>query len=195
MQKQQQSAPQTRERINDQIRVPKVQVIDEAGENLGIINTVEAKSRASSAGLDLVEVSPNAKPPVCKIMDFGKVQYSKQKKNQASRKKQHAVKTKGIRVTPNTEEHDLNTKLSQLRKFLAQGNKVALEVRFKGREVHHADRGMEILTTLISAVEDIAVVEGRGIEHQGKRMFVTLIPGKPKKAKSVPPAPPAPPAS
>lgn len=183
MQKQKQAAPQDRERINDQIRVPKVQVIDETGQNLGVISTMEAKRRAADAGLDLVEVSAKTNPPVCKIMDYGKVQYSKQKKQQAARKKQHAVKTKGLRLTPNTEDHDLKTKTDQLLKFLSQGNKVAIEVRFKGREVHHADRGREILQSLIDAAEEIAVVEGRGIEHQGKKMFVTLVPGKPKPKK------------
>ncbi len=183
MQKQQQPAPPERERINEQIRVPQVQVIDETGTNLGAMPTAQAKTLALEAGVDLVEVSPKSRPPVCKIMDYGKVQYAKQKKQHAARRKQHAVQTKGVRLTPNTEENDLKTKLNQVLKFLSQGNKVVLEVRFKGREVRHADRGREVLETLITGTEDVASVEGKGIELQGKRMIVTLIPGKKQKQK------------
>lgn len=182
MQKQQQPPPQ-RERINEQIRVPQVQVIDQSGTNLGLMPTIQAKGLAAEAGLDLVEVSGKTLPSVCKIMDYGKVKYAQAKKRHAAKKHHHAVKTKNVRMTPNTEENDLRTKLTQVRKFLTQGDKVTLEVRFKGREVRHASRGREVLETLIAGTEDLSSVEGRGIEHQGKRMFVTLAPGtKPKKS-------------
>lgn len=184
MQRQQKTNPrQERERTNDQIRVPQVQVIDQNGTNLGVISTAEAKRLASQAELDLVEVNSKKKPPVCKILDYGKMQYSKQKKQHAAKKKQHQVKTKGIRVTPNTEENDLKTKVNQARKFLEKGNKVAIEVRFKGREMRHTERGREIIDTLVTETQDIADVEGK-VQLQDRRMTLTLKPAnKPKKAK------------
>lgn len=136
-----------------------VRVISDEGEQLGIIATSAALVRASEVGLDLVEVSPNAEPPVCRIMDYGKYRYEQSKKEAEARKKQTVVEVKEIKLRPKTEKHDLDFKIKNIRKFLENKNKVKVTVRFRGREIMYADvQGKQTLEKISQALEDIAVV-------------------------------------
>ncbi len=145
--------------INDQIEAPSVRVISADGEQVGVITKQEALQRAESVGLDLVEVSPNAKPPVCKIMDFGKYKYEMAKKEKETKKKQHVVVTKEIRLRPKIEEHDFEFKLRHARKFLEAGHRVKATVFFRGRENAHREYGERVLDRFTKALEDIAKIE------------------------------------
>ncbi len=145
--------------INDQIEAPSVRVISSDGEQLGVITKQEALQRAEAAGLDLVEVSPNAKPPVCKIMDFGKYKYEMAKKEKETKKKQHVVITKEIRLRPKIEEHDFEFKLRHARKFLEAGHRVKATVLFRGRENAHREYGERVLDRFTEALGDIAKIE------------------------------------
>ena len=161
-------------RINDQIRVAKVRVIAPDGEQLGILPIAEARRRAEEYNLDLVEVAPNATPPVCRIMDFGKYQYEKSKKEKESKKKQHTVTVKEIRMRPKTDVHDMEVKLRQARKFLEHNHKVKFTVIFRGREMAYQDMGRNILQRVIENLEDIAEVE-TPIKMEGRRMTMMLV--------------------
>ena len=153
------SGREARARINERINCPKVRLIDETGEQVGIISTKEAQERAEDAGLDLVEVSPNAEPPVCRIMDYGKFLYEQSKKQAEARKKQTVIEVKEIKLRPKTEKHDIDFKVKNIRKFLTQKNKVKITVRFRGREIVYADeQGRETLRKIGEAIEDIAVI-------------------------------------
>ena len=160
-------------RINTQIRVPQVRVIGADGSQLGILATRDALRQAEEAQLDLVEVSPNATPPVCRIMDFGKYQYEKSKKAKEGKKKQHQIVVKEIRMRPKTDDHDLETKLKQARKFVDQKNKVKFYVQFRGREMAYQDMGRKMLQKVIDALEDIADVEAP-IKMEGRRMTLMM---------------------
>ena len=136
-------------RVNNRISSPEVQVINFDGENLGILNLQEAISKAREENLDLIEISPNANPPVCKIMDMGKYKYYLQKKANQAKKKQKIVSLKEIKLRPGTETHDYNFKIKNAKKFITKGNKVKFTVKFKGREMQHTDLGKDLMNKII----------------------------------------------
>lgn len=162
-------------RVNKEIRVPQVRVIGADGEQVGILPTSEALQLAQEQGLDLVEVAPAAKPPVCKIIDFGKYQYQQSKKARELKKKQHTITVKEIKITPITEEHDIQFKEKHARKFLMEGDKVKITVRFRGRQLAHTELGREKLQRFIADLEDIAIVE-RPPTMEGRNMSTILAP-------------------
>ena len=156
------------------IRADAIRVIADDGEQLGVLTVNEALAKAAEAGLDLVEVSPTAEPPVCRIMDYGKFRYEASKKQAEAKKKQTVVETKEIKLRPKTEAHDLNFKINNIRKFLGQKNKVKVTLRFRGREIVYADSGgMDTLKKIIVAVEGIAVVlQSPKLEGRQMAMFL-----------------------
>ncbi|WP_459879346.1 translation initiation factor IF-3 [Desulfothermus naphthae] len=162
-------------RRNEQIRAPKVRVVDASGKQLGILDTKEALNLAYDQGLDLVEVAPQADPPVCKIMDYGKYVYQQQKKAQEAKKKQVQVQLKEVKLRPKTDEHDLNTKMNHIKRFLNKGDRCKVSIFFRGREVLHKHQGEEMLMNIIKELEDIAKVE-QGPKFEGKNMFVIFAP-------------------
>lgn len=150
-------------------------MIDADGEQVGILPTHEALAQASEIGLDLVEVSPNANPPVCKIMDYGRYKYEQTKKQQEAKKKQSTFQLKEIKVRPKTGEHDLQTKLGHIRKFLERKDKVKVTVMFRGREITLSQRGRELLQQIAVEVEEIAIVE-QSPKFEGRTMMMVLSP-------------------
>ncbi len=166
-----------KERINEEITVDKVRLISEDGKQVGIVSIGEAQRRANDAGLDLVEVSPTAKPPVCKIMDFGQYYYQKERKMREARKKQHVVETKEVKFGPNTEEHDYNFKKRNAIKFLKQHNKVKFTVRFRGRQLAHMDLGYKLLDKLYKELQDIIELESKPTT-EGRTIFMIATPKK-----------------
>jgi len=161
-------------RINHRIRVPEIRVIFEE-EQLGIMPTHEALRLAEEKGLDLVEISPRAFPPVCRIMDYGKYKYEEAKKKQQARKKASTVETKEIKFRPKTEEHDMDFKVKHVRRFLEGGNKVRLAVVFRGREITHPQTGMKVLQRVVELCADIATVEANNT-MEGRRMIMVIAP-------------------
>ena len=159
--------------INRQIRAKEVQLIGETGEKLGIMPLNEALERAEDKNLDLVLVAPNAKPVVCKIMNYGKYKFEQAKKEKEAKKKQRVLEVKEIRVTPNIEEHDFGFKLKNAKKFLADGNKVRITVRFRGREINNSKAGEVVLNKFIEGLEDVATVEKKP-KLEGRNMFIIL---------------------
>ena len=154
-------------------------MIDQEGEQLGILTSAEALAKAQAAGLDLVEVSPNAAPPVCRIMDFGKYRFENSKQKQGAKKKQKRTQVKEIKFRPRTEIGDYNTKLNKLRKFLEDGDKTKVTMRFRGREFAHQDLGMDLLKRVVADLEEISNVEQMpGME--GRQMVMLLGPKKGK---------------
>jgi len=145
--------------VNDRIRVPQVRLVDETGGMVGITSTREALEIAKDRGYDLVEVSPNAKPPVCRIMDYGKYKYEQSKKAKRAKKKQHVMHVKEIKMRPKIEPHDYAFKMNHARRFLEQSNKVKFSLIFRGREVTHPDIGLKILNRAAEELSDIANVE------------------------------------
>ena len=164
-----------RTRINSNIRVKEVRVIDPDGNQIGILGIREALAAAGEFGLDLVEVSPNAKPPVCKIMDYGRYKYEQTKKQQEAKKKQTTFQVKEIKVRPKTGEHDLQTKLGHIKKFLDRKDKVKVTVMFRGREIALADRGRELLAQISTEVQDLATIEQEP-KFEGRTMIMVLSP-------------------
>lgn len=160
-------------RINHQIRIREVRVIDEDNKQLGILLTADALALAIQKQLDLVEIAPNQRPPVCRIMDFGKYKYEEKKKEQASRRKQHQVQIKELRVRPVTGEHDLQVKIKQARQFFADGDKVLVCCVFKGRQITHKEVGEQVINEVVKELSDIAKIEA-GIRVEGKRMVLLL---------------------
>ena len=158
---------------NSQIREKEVQVIGANGEKLGVIPTNEALEKAINQNLDLVLVAPNAKPAVCKIMNYGKYKFEMAKKEKEAKKKQKILEIKEIRVTPNIEEHDFEFKVKNARKFLSDGNKVKITVRFRGREVNNSKAGENVLNKFIEKLEDISTVEKQP-KLEGRNMFTIL---------------------
>jgi translation initiation factor IF-3 len=146
-------------RINDEIRVPQVRLIDDAGEMIGVMSAREALIRAYDVGLDLVEISPNAVPPVCKILDYGKYKYEQQKKANEARKKQKVVEIKEIKVRPNIDDHDYEVKMKQMKNFIGEGDKVKVTLRFRGREMAHQELGVKVLERIRSDLSDLVKVE------------------------------------
>lgn len=161
--------------INDQIRFKEVQVIDDEGNKLGKMSTDEAIDLAMEKNLDLVLVSSNPENPVCKFMNYGKYKFEQAKREKESKKKQKLVELKELRVTPNIEEHDFNFKTKNARKFLEDGNKVKITVRFRGRELNYVKLGEQVLNKFAESLEDIAALEKKPI-LEGKNMFIILAP-------------------
>ena len=162
-------------RSNNRISSPEVQVIANDGQNLGTLNTNEAISMAKNQGLDLIEIAPNANPPVCKIMDMGKYKYDLQKKANQAKKKQKTVSLKEIKLRPGTETHDYNFKIKNAKKFISKGDKVKFTVRFKGREMQHTELGKELMNKIIEETKDIAKVESQP-KFEGKQMVMIIQP-------------------
>lgn len=161
--------------VNEKIRAREVRLIDVNGEQLGIKTRSEALDIAANANLDLVMVAPNAKPPVCRVMDYGKYRFEQQKKEKEARKKQTVIKVKEIRLSPNIEEHDFNTKLRNARKFLTKGDKVKASVRFRGRAITHKELGQNVLERVAEECKDIAQIETKP-KMEGRSMFLMLAP-------------------
>ena len=159
--------------INEQIRAREVQLIGKDGEKLGTMSTNKALEIAEEKKLDLVLVSPNSVPPVCKIMDYGKYKFEQAKKEKEAKKKQKVQETKEIRITPNIEEHDFGFKAKNIRKFIEDGNKVKITVRFRGREVNNVKMGENVLNKFIENLQDIAVTE-KAPKLEGKNLFIIL---------------------
>lgn len=164
-------------RVNRRIRVPEIRVIGEDGEQLGIMPTIQALRRAESVSLDLVEVQPRAKPPVCKIMDYGKYKYEQARKLAESKKKQQQIELKEVKFRPKTGDHDFDVKVKNLRKFLEKGNKGKVTVMFRGREIVHPDMGREMLNRVIQALGDEAIVE-QNPRLEGRQMVMIVAPGR-----------------
>lgn len=163
--------------INEQIRDREVRLIDEDGGQLGIMSAKDAQRIAREKNLDLVKISPKAVPPVCKIIDYGKFRYEQAKKEKEARKKQNIITLKEVRLSPNIEEHDINTKKKQAEKFLKNGDKVKVSVRFRGRELAHTAVGREILLEFAKGLEEISEVE-KPPKMEGKSMIMFLNPKK-----------------
>ena len=162
-------------RSNNRISSPDVQVIGSDGENLGVINTNEAISMAKNQGLDLIEIAPNANPPVCKIMDMGKYKYDAQKKANLAKKKQKIISLKEIKMRPVTETHDYEFKVKNAKKFISKGDKVKFTVKFKGREMQHTELGKELMDKIIEETKDIAKVESKP-KFEGRQMVMIIQP-------------------
>ncbi len=160
--------------INEQIRDKEVRVIGADGEQLGIMSSKEALALAEEAELDLVKIAPTAKPPVCKIVDYGKYKYDQMRKEKESKKKQHVVEIKEIRLSPNIDTNDLNTKINAAKKFLTKGDRVKITLRFRGREMAHMQNSKHILDDFAEALGEVAVVEkAPKVEGRSMTMFLT----------------------
>lgn len=162
-------------RRNEQIRAREVRVIGDDGEQLGILQRNEALGIARERGLDLVEVAPNAEPPVCRIMDYGKFRYEEQKKKQEAKKRQVVVQIKEIKLRPKTDEHDYQTKLAHIRRFVEGGDRCKVTIFFRGREIVHKDRGQAMLDRVVEDTKDIAKVENEA-RAEGRTLFMMLTP-------------------
>ena len=162
-------------RSNNRISSPEVQVINSDGENLGILNTSEAITTAKNQGLDLIEIAPNANPPVCKIMDMGKFKYDAQKKANLAKKKQKIISLKEIKMRPVTETHDYEFKVKNAKKFIAKGDKVKFTIRFKGRELQHSHLGNELMNKIKEDMKEIGRVE-LNPKFDGKQMIMVIQP-------------------
>lgn len=159
--------------INGQIRDREVRVIGTDGEQLGVMSARDAQKLADEAELDLIKIAPKAKPPVCKIMDYGKFRYEQQKREKEAKKKQHVVETKEIRLSPNVEMNDLKTKANNARKFITKGDKVKVTLRFRGREMAHISSGAHVLDDFAKMLEDIAQVS-KAAKLEGRNMTMFL---------------------
>ncbi len=159
--------------INEQIRDREVRLIGEEGEQLGVMSSREAQKLADEAGLDLVKIAPTAKPPGCKIVDYGKYRYEQARKEKEARKKQKTIEIKEIRLSPNIDTNDLNTKINAAKKFLTKGDKVKVTLRFRGREMAHMNASKHILDDFAEALTEIAVVE-KPAKVEGRSMTMVL---------------------
>ena len=160
--------------INEQIRDKEVRVVGEDGEQLGIMSSKEAQKLADEAGLDLVKIAPTAKPPVCKIVDYGKYKYEQTRREKEAKKKQKVIEIKEIRLSPNIDTNDLNTKMNAARKFLSKGDKVKVTLRFRGREMAHMNSSKHILDDFAENLADVATVEkAPKVEGRSMTMFLT----------------------
>jgi translation initiation factor IF-3 len=170
-------------RVNDQIRIRTVRVIDENGHQLGILQTEDALARARTAGLDLIEVSPNAQPPVCKIADYGRLKYEQSKKDKDARKKQRHFELKEVKLRPKIETHDYETKARMAERLLLDGSKIKVTIMFRGREITYTSFGRRLLDRMAEDMAPLAIVE-REARLEGKNMFMILAP------RAVPTGPP-----
>ncbi|KAB7623646.1 translation initiation factor IF-3 [Alkalilimnicola sp. S0819] len=166
-------------RINGRIQEPEVRLIDEEGQQVGVVPTEDAMERAETVGMDLVEIDANAKPPVCRIMDYGKYKFDLSKKQQAARKKQKQIQVKEVKFRPGTDEGDYQIKLRNLRRFIEDGDKGKVTLRFRGREMAHQEIGLKLLNRVESDLEDIAQVDSRP-RMEGRLMVMMLSPKKGK---------------
>ncbi len=174
------SAPPVRDtgpRVNDRIRATEIRLIGADGENVGLVSPERGMELAEEAGLDLVEISPNATPPVCKIMDFGKFKYEQQKRESEARKKQKIIEVKEIKFRPNTDTHDYDVKMRNVVKFLENGDKVKITLRFRGREMAHQNLGRDLLERVAADVEEIGKVENMP-KMEGRQMVMMIGPAK-----------------
>ncbi|MBV9750494.1 MAG: translation initiation factor IF-3 [Acetobacteraceae bacterium] len=162
-------------RVNEEIRVPQVRLIDQDGEMLGVMSARDALSRAYAAGLDLLEISPNADPPVCKILDFGKFKYEQQKKRNEAKKKQKIVEIKEVKVRPNIDENDYQVKMRAMKSFIDEGDKVKVTLRFRGREMAHQDIGVRVLERIRDELEAQTKVEQMP-RMENRQMVMVLAP-------------------
>ena len=162
-------------RINAQITVPTVRLVKEDGTMAGVTSLREALNMAADAGLDLVEISPNADPPVCKVLDFGKYKYEEQKKKNEARKKQKIIEVKEIKLRPSIDDHDYDVKLRSMMKFLEEGDKVKVTMRFRGRELAHQELGMDVLVRVRDNLQDVAKVEQMP-RMEGRQMTMVVSP-------------------
>ena len=161
-------------RVNEQIRIANVRLIDENGEMVGVVPTHQALDRAINAGLDLVEVSPNADPPVCKILDYGKYKYEEQKRRNEARKKQKVIEVKEIKMRPTIDDNDYNVKMRAIHRFLEDGDKVKVTIRFRGREMLHQELGLAVLDRVRADLEDKAKAE-QFPKLEGRQMTMVLV--------------------
>ena len=162
-------------RINDEIGVPRVRLVDERGQMVGVIGRNEALTMAVQAGLDLVEIAPNADPPVCKILDFGKYKYEEQKKKNEARKKQKIIEVKEIKLRPSIDDHDYEVKRRSMTEFIEEGDKVKVTMRFRGRELAHQEFGMDVLMRVRGDLDEIAKVEQMP-RMEGRQMTMIMSP-------------------
>jgi translation initiation factor IF-3 len=167
--------PRDGPRVNEDIRVPQVRLIDQDGEMVGVMSARDALMRAYDAGLDLLEISPNAVPPVCKILDYGKYKYEQQKKANEARKKQKIVEIKEVKVRPNIDDHDYDVKMRAMKSFIGEGDKVKVTLRFRGREMAHQDLGIKVLERIRQELgETIKVEQMPRLEN--RQMIMVLAP-------------------
>ncbi len=162
-------------RVNDRIRAPEIRLIGAEGENVGVVHPAKALQLAEEAGLDLVEISPNAQPPVCKIMDFGKFKYEQQKRESEARKKQKIIEVKEVKFRPNTDTHDYDVKMRNVFRFLENGDKVKVTLRFRGREMAHQNLGRELLERVAEDIKELGKVENMP-KMEGRQMIMMIGP-------------------
>jgi translation initiation factor IF-3 len=162
-------------KINDQIRAREVRLIDETGTNVGVVARFDAQERANGVGLDLVEISPDAEPPVCKILDYGKYKYQEQKKAAEARKSQKIVEIKEIKMRPSIDDHDYDVKIKSMRRFFEEGDKVKVTLRFRGREMAHMQLGMQVLQRVKVELGDTVKIESEP-RLEGRQMVMVLAP-------------------
>ena len=161
--------------MNERIRAPEIRLIGAEGENIGVVTPARAMALAEEAGLDLVEISPNAEPPVCKIMDFGKFKYEQQKRESEARKKQKVIEVKEVKLRPGTDDHDFERKIRDAIKFLEGGDKVKITLRFRGREMAHQNLGRDLLDRVAEEVKDIGKIENMP-KLEGRQMVMMIGP-------------------
>ncbi len=162
-------------KINRAITAQQVRLVDQNGDSVGVVNIREAMIRAREAGLDLVEVAPQAKPPVCKIINYGKLKYELQKKKSEAKKKQKIVEVKEVKLTPSIGEHDYQVKMNNIKRFIGSGNKVKITLRFRGREISHKEIGENLLSRVLDDTKEIAKCDGKP-QLEGRQMMMILSP-------------------
>lgn len=162
-------------RVNKDIATAQVRLIDQEGENVGVVTTPDALERAEMVGLDLVEISPGADPPVCKILDYGRYKYEDQKKKNEARKKQKVIDVKEIKMRPNIDQHDYDVKMRSINRFIGEGDKVKVTLRFRGREMVHQELGLKVLNRVREQVDEIAKVE-QFPKMEGRQMIMIVAP-------------------
>ena len=161
--------------MNEAISLPKVRLIDANGDNVGVVDTDDALKRALDVGLDLVEISPHADPPVCKILDFGKFKYEAQKRKSEARKKQKVIDVKEIKMRPNIDQHDYDVKMRSIERFISDGDKVKVTMRFRGREMVHQEIGLRVLERVRDQLEEVAKIE-QFPRLEGRQMTMVMAP-------------------
>jgi translation initiation factor IF-3 len=164
-----------RVRINEQIRISPIRLIDAEGGQVGIVSLDDARSRALESGLDLVEVAPDARPPVCRLMDYGKFKYEEARRAREARKKQHTMHVKEVKYRPGIEEHDYEFKTRHVRRFLEDGDKVKVTMMFRGRQLSHPEIGLDVLERVLGDVEDVGKIESQPV-REGRTMTMVLAP-------------------
>jgi len=162
-------------RVNEEITAQDIRLIDAEGEQVGVVSRKDALDRAFAAGLDLVEISPNAEPPVCKILDYGKFKYELQKKRAEAKKKQKVIEIKEVKVRPGIDENDYQIKMRNVKRFIGEGHKVKVTLRYRGRELAHQDLGVKVLDRIREEIEDIAKVE-QFPKMEGRQMIMVIAP-------------------